>query len=109
MTRENYIAFKKTLLDSGYVWDVIERDNYIKIEPNQNIPFPSANILVTICDKIGIDYEMDEKYTNYETGENGYHIIRTKYGALDYIYAKHFGTQAYYARYRIVGGLNNYN
>ena len=79
MTRENYFAFKKALLDSGYVKNVTKKGKYI------------TNVLDTI---------FYENHINYEIDESGY--IHTEYGSFDYICADHFNTQIYYTRYKIV-------
>lgn len=91
MTRENYFAFKRALLHSGYVWNVTKKGKYITIEPYQNISFFTTNVLDTI---------FYEKHINYEIDGNG--TIHTEYGSLEYICADHFNTQIYYTRYKIV-------
>lgn len=85
MTRENYLAFEKALLDSGYIWNVTREDNIITIEPDQNETFYSAYVL----DSLGYEWQREVN------------IIHTEYGDLEWVETVHSNEKIYSVKYRI--------
>lgn len=86
MTRENYLAFEKALLGSGYIWNVTREDDIITIEPDQSETFYSVYVLDSL------DNEWHREVN----------IIHTEYGDLEWVDAIHSNGKIYSVKYRII-------
>lgn len=92
MTRENYFALKKALMN--VVCSVTKKGDYITIEPDHRDEFRTVDVLTKYLDDAGIEYDL-EKFCRIG-------IIHTEYGDLKWVSGKHSNTHIYSARYRII-------
>lgn len=90
MIKQEYLKFKRKLLDSGIIYRVTKSENYILIEPDQTRKFSHFNDVLE-C--------VDNSYIQDIDNDN---IISTEFFDLKLINCEHFNNLIYSVKYKIV-------